>query len=356
LKILVLSSQASNTGSTLRAEYAYKYLKKTGNDADYIGPPFKSMPFMLDFILSMFYYFFKVMNRKYEAVFIVKPYPNTVLPVLLLKSRGAKIIIDIDDMDYGYRKGALSGLIKNLQHRLTKAADYLTSHNDALIKLIKKEHPSYRNRIYKLNQCVDMEVFSGKTVNKNEVKRIKKRCGNKKILFYMANMNIASYLDDIIDACSYINNEDAVLVITGGGPLLGHYRRKAAKKLKQGSFIFTGHLNQKETVNYLASADLCLVYYKNVKVNKFRASMKLREYLAFNRPVIATKVGEIVDFKRAVYLCPASAGAFAGEISKRLNRLDKRYKKGYKIIREKYDWHREMKKFNRVLKGEIING
>jgi hypothetical protein len=137
MKILVLCSQSKDSGANLRAEYIWKYLKKSGADAEYIRPPFISLPLMLDFIMSMFFYFFALMNRKPDVVIIVKPYPNTVLPALMLKFAGAKIIIDIDDLDHGYRTGLLADFIKRLQAKLVNAADYITSHNEELIKPVR---------------------------------------------------------------------------------------------------------------------------------------------------------------------------------------------------------------------------
>jgi glycosyltransferase involved in cell wall biosynthesis len=356
MKILVLCSQAKDTGAVFRAEYIYKYLKKAGADAEYIYPPFKSMPFMLDFILSMFYYFFAVLNRKPDFVIIQKPYPNTVLPALILKAAGSRIIIDIDDLDHGYRKGILGGFIKWLQHWLTKAACLITSHNTELINCILKEHPEYKNRIYRLNQCVDLDLFSPGKAGSGEIKAIKNAHKAKKLLFYMANLNVASCLDGILDALARIKDDNVLLLVAGGGPLLSGYKKDAVKKGLLERAFFLGPVARSKMAAYIMAADLCLVYYKEETVNKYRASMKLREYLAMARPVVATGVGEIKDFKKIAYLCRPSPKAFAAEIMKRLKTLDKREKKGYKVIRKYFDWGKETGQFYKFLqKDKFIN-
>lgn len=350
MKILVLCSQARNTGAVFRAEYIFKYLKKAGAEAEFIYPPFNSMPFMLDFALSLFYYFFTVMNRKPDAVIIQKPYPNTVLPALMLKAAGARIIIDIDDLDYGYRKGLLGIFIKWLQHRLTKAADLITCHNTELIKIIEKDHPGYKGRIYRLNQCVDLSLFSPAKAGRKAVKEIKTAYRGKKILFYMANLNIASCLESILDSITRIKG-DVLLLVAGGGPLLGRYKRMSAAKGVQDKVVFLGPLARERAAEYIMAADLCLVYYKEEPVNRYRASMKLREYLAMARPVVATGVGEIRDFRKTAYVCSPTLAAFAAEIQKRLKRLDKREKTGYKFIKRYYDWALEMRNFYKFLRN-----
>ncbi len=349
MRVLVLSSQAVNTGSTMRAEYIYKYLKKTGARADYIRPPFKSLPFMLDFILTLPYYFFRLMNKNYEAIIIVKPYPNTVLPAVLLKRKGSRIIIDIDDLDYGYRGGVFSFIIKFIQDRLVPAAEMITSHNDELIKLIKKKFPKFKNRVYKLNQCVDTDVFSPSKAKKRAVRRIRKRYGGGPVLFYMANLNVASYLSDIIGAVSKIKTGNTKLLVAGGGPLYGKYKKMAERKGAGEKAVFLGPLKKSEVVNYIAASDVCLVYYRNEPVNRYRASMKLREYLAMKKPVVATPVGEIKKFREAVYSGGYSRVFFARAIKNSIKKLDNRSKKGYKIVKQEYTWGKEIKKFYKFI-------
>lgn len=341
MKILILSSQAKNTGSTLRAFYLYKYLKKIDNEVDFIYPPFKSMIFMLDFFLSFFYYFFKLLNRQYNLIIIVKPYPNTLLPCLLYKLKGTKIIIDIDDLDYGYRNNIISNIIKFLQKILVPLADFITSHNNELIKLIKKTYPEFIDKVYLLKQCVDMSVFKH---NLKADQKIKDKYKDKKILFYMANMNIASYFEDLLIAVSKIKI-DYVLLAAGDGPLFNYYKKTAKRLNLSNKVVFLGACDLKTIVQYISVADICLVYYKNIPVNKYRASMKLREYLAMNKPVIANNVGETKDFRDYIYLSGSSLSDFVSEIKKRIKYLDKKHKKGYKFIYGNFNWEKEAKKF-----------
>ncbi len=355
MKILVLSSQAKNTGSTLRAEYFFKYLKRENSLTDYFSPPFNCLPIFLDFILSFFYYFFRVLNKRYDLIFIVKPYPNTVLPCLLLKLKGAKVIIDIDDLDYGYRGGFISGILKFMQERLINFADYLTSHNDELIELIKKQHPGYKDKIYKLKQCVDLELFKIKKKDIDMAKKIKQKYKNKRILFYMANLNIASYLDEILLALSSIKYKYIILLIAGGGPLLNYYKKISCKLKMENKVEFLGAKKQKELIKYILAADVCLVYYKNIPVNKYRASMKLREYLTLKKQVIANNVGEMKEFNNFIILSKSNLKDFAKCIKNKINSLDKINKKGYKYILNNYNWEKEVKNFyNFFIKGKVL--
>jgi hypothetical protein len=351
MKILVLSSQAKNTGSNLRAYYIYKYLRKIEPETDYIEPPFNSMPLMLDFAFSFFFYFFTLMNKKYDRIIIVKPYPNTVIPALMIKAGGAKLIIDIDDLDYGYRDGALSSLISWMQQKLLKCADSLTSHNQELIGLIIKENPEFRNKVYMLKQSVDMECFSCGAAGRKRVSEIKHAYKGKTLLYYMAHLNIACYLDDILGSLSLIKDENTILLIAGGGPMLEHYKRMAVKMKLQGRTVFLGQLKQGDAAVYACAADVCLVYYKDVPVNRYRASMKLREYLALRKKVAATLVGEIKLFRDYIYGSRPAPKVFAAVIVKAIKTLDKKPEKGYKFIKAAYNWDKESRNFYKYLHG-----
>lgn len=355
MRILVLSSQAANTGSTMRAEYICKFLKKAGAQAEFIKPPLDSMPFMLDFLLTLFYYFFALLNRRCDLVIIVKPYPNTVWPALMLKARGAKVVIDIDDLDHGYRGGIISAFTGWLQDKLVPAADLLTSHNDELIKLIKKAHPQYASKIYKLNQCVDFTFFGKKAAPAAAVRAIRARFPGKKLLFYMANLNIASYLEDIFSALSIIKDPSALLLVAGAGPLFNHYKKLAASMDISDRVTFLGDVRRQDIAAYITASDLCLVYYADRPVNRCRASMKLREYLALNRPVVANSIGEIKSFSKYAYLSGPAVKAFAAEVARRIIKLDNRHKKGYHYIHKDYNWERETKKFLHFLDTHLLD-
>ncbi|MEI7640402.1 MAG: glycosyltransferase [bacterium] len=354
MKILVLSSQASNTGSALRAGYIAKYLKKAGAQVTYVRPPFVSLPFMLDFLLSLIYYFFTLTNSRYDIVFIVKPYPNTVWPALLLKKQGAKLVIDIDDLDHGYRVGFLSKVIEKIQKTLTEKADLLTSHNDALIKILESAHPKFAAKIYKLEQGVDFEVFKAEQIDNKKIGLIRQQFVGKKLLFYTAHLNIASYLDDIFEALKKIADKNVLLLVAGGGPLEKYYKKSARAKGLKDRVIFLGQLSRPEIATYIKTSDLCLVYYRDVLVNKYRASMKLREYLAMGKRVVAPAVGEINYFKKVVLLSGKNITVFAAVIKKNIYLVDKFNIKGQQLILNQYDWKKEAKEFYVFLKHKFM--
>ena len=112
MKIAVLSSLAQETGCWLRTQYIANSLRNAGRgdvEVETIKPLKKNMPFMFDMVLSIPINFTKVLFNKSDVFVAVKPFPNVTIPLVAKKIiDNKKIIVDIDDLDSGYRKGLLS--------------------------------------------------------------------------------------------------------------------------------------------------------------------------------------------------------------------------------------------------------
>jgi glycosyltransferase involved in cell wall biosynthesis len=237
---------------------------------------------------------------------------------------------------------------------MTEKADFLTSHNETLIKLIEKQHQRFKGNIYMLKQGVDLSLYKKTQAASVQSRKIKSVYKGRKILFYTAHLNIASYLDDIFKAVKVLK-QDYVLIVGGGGPMLNYYKKSAAKMGLSDKVVFTGQLTQQEIVPYIMASDLCLVYYRNQPVNLHRASMKLREYLALGAEVAANAVGEIKDFKGFVHLSGVSVLAYSKTISACLTKVKKRGLKGAILIKSEFNWDKEINLYSKRLK-EMLNG
>jgi glycosyltransferase involved in cell wall biosynthesis len=309
------------------------------------------MPLWLDIFITIFIYSFKSLFIKSDIAIGIKPYPNSGIALLIQKLKGAKVVIDIDDIDYGYRKGIISKFIKLIQSPFPKIANIITYHNDELLKLIVKEFKVSLDKTYKLEQGVFFDVFKPSLLEE-EKNKIKKDLGigNKKILLYTGYLNIASNLEEIIEAFSKIINNDVVLIIAGSGPYEKKYKKLAQKLNVLNKIIFTGYISNQEVAKYIEIADVCLVYYRDEKVNFHRASMKIREYLSFGKPVICNNVGELKRFYNYTYQTDSSVEAFVNEIKKFLaTNGDKREEKAPIFIKENFDWYKIAEKFNDAL-------
>lgn len=347
MKILILSSLPNNSGCHLRAKYLSDALKKAGHKTIFVTP-LMPLPFMLDIFISFFWYLFKVFITPFDFGMCIKPYPNTLLPLIIKRFffNKIKIGVDIDDIDYGYRKGFLSNLLRFIQKPMPMLCDIVTCHNSNLERWIPEEYSVPKDKIYILKQGVDTTIFfkvSDKEQREDRCYWEKRLNISKKdiLLVHTAHLNIASDFDDILEAFYIASNitKDLKLLVAGGGPLLEFYKKKAFNKNLQGKIFFTGLIKPEEVRRCINAADFCLVYYKDRPVNLYRTSMKIRENLAMAKRVIANDIGDLKEFQDFIY--PAGTGAenyAKGILNAIYTFSDNREIRGSIYIKEKYDW------------------
>ncbi len=354
IDVIILSSLSRDSGCFLRATYLGKSLADNGLEVKVITPP-KSMKLMLEFPVSFFIYLFYILKYRFKIGIAIKPYPNSLIPLLIKKFiSGIKVVVDIDDIDFGYRKGIFTTLLRYLQKPLPGLCDYVTYHNKRLKNFIIEEYKVEEKKLVILSQGVDFNIYDYKKDVKNFKERLRERLSLKertKIIIYTAHLNIASDLDVILDNINdLLNRRDHFFIIAGGGPMFNYFKNYAKNKGIT-KIYFTGYLKPNDIVKYILSSDVALVYYKDKPVNYYRSSMKLREYLALKRKVVSNDVGELKDFKHYVYQSKKDIKSFIKMIDDVLQkkRDDRRERKGYKFVKENYNWDKIGKDFLKAI-------
>lgn len=348
--LLIFSSLPKNSGCYLRAYYLGKSLIQNRLKIKVIKPP-ESLPFMIDFVITFFLNLYYVFKYKFKMGFAIKPYPNTLIPLLIKKLfTDIKIGVDIDDIDFGYRKGIINTISRLIQKPFPKFFDIITYHNPLLKKFIIQEYNVENEKLFILLQGVDFDIYNHKIKIRDFKKKLLKRAAissKTKIIVYTAHLNIAADLDIILDNIKpLLSKRDYFLIIAGGGPMLNFYK-DYAKNLDIKKIYFTGYLLPQEIVKYVLTSDVAIVYYKDKPVNYYRCSMKIREYLALRKRVVSNDVGELKNFKKYVYQSKTDIDSFIKKIDWLLSKnfSDKREFAGYKFVKQKYDWKNIGKNF-----------
>ncbi|MBF0122123.1 MAG: glycosyltransferase [Candidatus Omnitrophica bacterium] len=338
MKVMILSALPRDTGCWLRAAYLADSLKKHC-DVVYVVPFPKGLPFMLDVFLSLFAYFFYVLASDADVFIGVKPFPNITIPLLFAKYVKRKfIVVDVDDLDHGYFSEFPSKVILFFQRIGPRFFDIITYHNDLLRDFIVNVLCVNEEKLYKLDQGVDLRSFF-----------YKNQAFDKNSLFYMAHLNLAADLSPILKAVKLVQDKiHAPFIIAGGGPKKEFFER-LAKEIGVNA-IFIGSLSKEAIVAEMAKADICLAYYELKKVNLFRASMKVREYLAMRKKVVCNDYGEFVRFKKYTYQCSSSVAEYADRILQVLRQSDGREEAGERFIKANYDWNQIGESFFRKLR------
>jgi len=350
-KILLACSIGKNTGAYVRGKYLAKSLSKQGYKIDYLNT-FKSMPWGLYYLLSIPHNFIRIMFKKFDIGIALKPYPNTMYPILLKKLTGAKAIIDIDDLDT-CDTGIMGKIMKIVQRPFLKYFDLILVHNENLFHLVTEKLGLPKNKVLQIEQGVDLEIFKS-LENKKEIRKNLGYENKEKLLVYTGHLNVASHLKDILEAFKLIINQDKniKLIIVGGGPDVKYYKN-LVKEMGLENFVdMTGYIDSQEKITqYLNIADACVVYYPAEDFNKYRCSMKLREYLAVGIPAVCNNFGDLSNFKEYTYsFNTGDMQAFKKMISKAIYGPDGREKKGKEFVKSNMSWDSITKKIDERIK------
>lgn len=339
LKILVLSSKGGGTGCALRARYIAEAFRKRGHEVTFLRP-IPSLPLWLDMLLSEPYYYFQSFFRRHDAALAVKPYPNIFSTLWGQRFLGAKVVIDVDDLDYAYSHGWFRKFHQAIQKPLPKWADLVTYHNPKLKEPIRDFFKVPESKMVQLAQGVDRSLFKPGKAEASQLPAVAASLVKRKepILAFTAHLNVACDLEPVLEAFRTVLKSlpSAHLLIAGGGPDEGRFKRKVQELGIASSTHFTGYLTPRQVAACLKASDAALVYYRDTPVNTHRASMKLREALACGCRVVSTDVGEAVQWKNALFLSKPEPGFYAKAVLKALK--SKKRTQAAALLVKKWDW------------------
>lgn len=307
LKFFILSAKGGGTGCALRAFYIAEALKKRGHHAHFVKP-IPSLPYWFDMVLSTFYYFWESLFVRTDVAMAIKPYPTVIPALWVQKLKGAKVVLDVDDLDYDYSHGWFKTLHKAIELPWPSWAHLVTYHNPHLREPLQKVFGVPASRLVELAQGVNTSIFSIRPSEpENRPAPLGALLASKKarpLLVFTAHLNVACDLEPVLRAFQSLLKTlpQAHLVVAGGGPDEGRFKAQALELGIAPSVHFTGYISPRQVASCLRVADASLVYYSDIPVNKHRASMKLRESLACGCRVVATHVGEMDHWKSAVFL------------------------------------------------------
>jgi len=139
----------------------------------------------------------------------------------------------------------------------------------------------------------------------NDGGEIRQRYGlaQKKVLLYCGNLmaNNGVRVETMLDAFAIAAAHDPEmrLMIVGDGDLLDRDGETGVLPLRAKSLgirdrvIFTGGVSYAGVPRYLAAADVCLALFPVNVITMAKSPLKVYEYLAAGKPVVARAVGEI---------------------------------------------------------------
>ena len=340
------SSLSLQSGGWLRTKYIGEALAAAGWSVSYVPPYGKAWVKSLDCLVSLPRYAQHPLNEEIDVVMANKPLPNTLALLVRGARRGIFTVLDLDDDDTAMAGPLFAPLVKWVSSFVVSRTDLITTHNELLADHLSHIYDLPRDRIYLLKQGVNARFLlanqnPGEPCPDPRVRQWKR--DGKQILFFMAHLNAASELSVILDGFQHLmrRTDEYRLLVVGGGIRLEAYKKQAARRGLAGFAHFTGALDVDGVIAYLRAADLCVLFYPDTSYNRFRESMKLREYLALAKTVACNTAGNLAEFAPFCHALPNDPREFAAQLGARVGRdlvADGREVRGRSYVSKHYDW------------------
>ena len=268
---------------------AYKIFKEA--NITLIRPGMIKVP-ILD-MASIFYFHGKEINRQIQEfkpdIIIAFGILNAYIGMQKAKKHGIPFIYYLIDHLHTLLPNELTRrTAEQFEKQTIKGADRIFVINKGL-KEYAVEMGGNTNKISVISAGVDLEKFNPQV----DGSLIRKKYGIKKddiLLFFMGWIYDFSGMKEVAESLATTDNENIKLMIVGEGDLYKPLLKMKSEKNLDKKLILTGRIPFEEIPKHVAAADICLLpAYKNETMMNI-VPIKIYEYMAMGKPVIATNL------------------------------------------------------------------
>ncbi|MBI5159753.1 glycosyltransferase family 4 protein [Candidatus Micrarchaeota archaeon] len=293
---------------------------------------------------------------KPRIVHALKPNLYSYVPALIhAKTSKCKIVLDCDEWDALTLKDAGFPLYQiKLAQKLEKSA---LKHANAIIvsnELTKNERipEQYHEKTFYVPNGVDTSEFKPIMQTSKKNARSKTSTKNKFNATYLGTLYKTGQIRPIIEAVKRMGGDDVQFTFIGPGnieeikKMLGAHAEKC---------VFTGFAERKKIPEMLSQADALLAPFPNLPSLRYASNMKVFEYMAMQKPIIASEVGElprVLENGKAGYLVePGNAGQLLeaiNAIKQNPEKAESKARRARQLAVEKYDWRVLARKVKKI--------
>ena len=278
-------------------------------------------------------------SRPWDAVWALKPLPNSVLPALAAGRRGARLLLDVDDLDFEYYPPGLSrSLVRSCFRRYPARFATVSYHVGPLAEYLRQDAGVRPEALHRVPQGVDFDLFDAPAAPLPP--DVRDFTARYRTLVYMASLGITSDAEDALPLLTRLlhAHPDWGLLVLGHGLKQDHFRQIVTEAGAGDRSLFPGYLPHEQVPSVLRACRAGLHYLRPGGANRYRAIMKIREYLAAGLPVAANDSGDATEF--APFLCLAEDLSSLGEkVEEAMSgRADGKGADGAAHVRRAFDW------------------
>jgi len=208
---------------------------------------------------------------------------------------------------------------------------------------------------------VDLERFEGVST-KLEAREQLNLPINKKIVCYSGNIYTGRGIEQLIDVA--LELKDVLFLVVGGLEHDIEIYRNISRKKNAKNFKLIGFVSHKMVPYYLLSADVLVMPYTSgmtiqggTKAVEFTSPIKLFEYMASCRPIVATELPAITEILRnsinAIIVKPDGIDSLVDGIRRALEDIELASRISLQAANDvkKYTWEERVKKILHGLNG-----
>jgi glycosyltransferase involved in cell wall biosynthesis len=171
--------------------------------------------------------------------------------------------------------------------------------------------------------------------------------GKRHLVGYVGTMSIQEGLDILLEVALHLKTlgrRDVHFTCVGGGPGLATLRKMAQDKELEDMVDFTGRIPDKQLLDILSTADVCVNPDKPCEMNEISTMIKIMEYMALAKPIVQfdLKEGRFSAGGASLYADPQNQVAdFASKILWLLDNpveRDRMGQLGRKRVEEELAW------------------
>jgi glycosyltransferase involved in cell wall biosynthesis len=229
-----------------------------------------------------------------DVVHVFKPHPHSLIPPVLTCDPAIPVIVDVDDAETDMLKRNFPRmsrwflkLSRFLEDNCFRYADHVVTVSRAFEEFFHEK----RAQVSYIPNGVFCEDSDPAVVPELKV------LGNRTVFGYMGNLHPCFEVELVLKVYRQVMQHvpQSVLMIIGEGPEEERIRRMARHLGIESQVLITGFVPKKDIPAYLRTADVLLFPMVDNRLNKFRCPLKIREYLAAGKPIVASNVGEAAE-------------------------------------------------------------
>jgi glycosyltransferase involved in cell wall biosynthesis len=241
------------------------------------------------FFWEVLYAWWIFLTRGFHVIQGCNPPDNIFLVALPFKLFGVKYIFDHHDANpelyyskYG-RKDTFYRVQAWLEKLTFRLSDVTIATNESYKKLAVSRGGVDPRDVFLVRNGPDLSKF------KPVVPQAALKYGKKYLVGYVGTMSIQEGLDILLEVALNIKNRgrhDVHFTCVGGGPGLAGLRSMVKEMGLEDTVNFTGRVPDRELLEVLSTADVCVNPDKPCEMNDISTMIKIAEYMALGKPIV----------------------------------------------------------------------